>query len=57
MSKPEQHLPEKSFNCRDCNQSFPSAEAFSDHFTRLAGPDNKPTIIITGCSTPEGVAR
>lgn len=46
-----QHLPERSYPCRDCNRAFGTAEEFSNHFSRLE-VDGQPTIIITGCSSP-----
>lgn len=50
MSQPEQHLPEKSFQCKDCNGIFRSAEDYRDHFERLTNSEGKPGIVITGCS-------
>ena len=44
MSNPNQHLPERSYPCRDCGITFETAELFSDHFLREGQ-------IIIGCKT------
>ena len=54
-SNANQHLPEKSFTCRDCGFSFPTAKDFSDHFERLKGDDGKPTLLIRRCEKLEVV--
>jgi len=42
-----QHLPERSYECRDCGKVFGTAQEFSDHFVRV-----KDSILMTGCSIP-----
>ena len=47
LMAPNQHLPERSYECKDCGRVFGTAQEFSDHFIRLGD-----SIIITGCSIP-----
>ena len=48
-SNANQHLPEKTFTCKDCGFSFPTAKDFSDHFERLKGEDGRPTLLVKRC--------
>ena len=52
-STQSQHLPEKSYTCKDCGFTFTNATDFSNHFDRLIGNDGKPTLIIIGCEKLE----
>jgi hypothetical protein len=42
LMAPNQHLPERSYPCKDCGRVFGTAEEFSDHFLRDG-------LIIVGC--------
>ena len=44
----KQHLPERSYACRDCDWTFDTAAEFSEHFERAGD-----SIFIIGCKPAE----